>query len=86
VPFPGYFNLFPEKLLSGEITLLLYFLEKFSRKITLALYISANGKKPTERLSFSTEIQKNKFLHVWGLNPQPSDHMSTALSIIVTKD
>jgi hypothetical protein len=42
MPFPGHLSLFPGKLLCKEITLLLYF--------------PANERKPTERLSFSTEI------------------------------
>jgi hypothetical protein len=48
VPFPGYFNLFPGKLLCREITLLLYFPAKISRKFTLSLYFPANDKNPTE--------------------------------------
>jgi hypothetical protein len=59
VPFPGHFNLFPGKLLCREITLLLYFLAKFSRKFTLSLFFPANERKPTD-LSFSTEIQWKK--------------------------
>jgi hypothetical protein len=54
VPFPGYFNLFPGKLLSRVITLLLYFPAKFSRKFTLSLYFSANDRILNEILSFST--------------------------------
>ena len=80
-PFPGHFCLFPGQLLCREITLLLYFPAKFSREFTLSLYFPANDRKPTERLSFSTELQWKKVWLVWGLNPQPSDHMSTALSI-----
>jgi hypothetical protein len=60
VPFPGHFYLFPGKLLCREITSLLYCPENFSRKFTLSLYFPANDKKPTERLSFSTEIQLKK--------------------------
>jgi hypothetical protein len=60
VSFPGHFNVFPGKLLCREITLLLYFTEKFSRKLPLFLYFPANDRKPTERLNFSTEIQWNK--------------------------
>jgi hypothetical protein len=61
VPFPSHFNLFPGKLLCREITLLLYLPAKFSRKFTLSIYFPANDRKPTERLSFSTEIQWKKF-------------------------
>jgi hypothetical protein len=60
VSFPGHFNVFPVKLLCREITLLLYFPAKFSRKFTLSLYSPANDRKPTERLRFSTEIQWKK--------------------------
>jgi hypothetical protein len=60
VLFPVHFNLFPGKLLCREITLQLYFAAKFSRKFTLSLYFPANNRKPTERLSFSAEIQWKK--------------------------
>jgi hypothetical protein len=60
VPFPGHFNVFPGKLLCREITLLLYFPAKFSTILTLSLYFPANDRKPTERLSFSTEIKWKK--------------------------
>jgi hypothetical protein len=48
VPFSGHFNLFPRKLLSKKITLLLCFPAKF----TLSLYFYANDRKPNERLKF----------------------------------
>jgi hypothetical protein len=64
VSFPGHFNVFPGKLLCIEITLLLYFPAKFSRKFTLSLYFPANGRKSTERQSFSTEIQWKKLARV----------------------
>jgi hypothetical protein len=55
--FPGNFNLFPGKLLCRLITLPLCFPAKFSRKFTLLLNFPTNYRKPTEKLSFSTEIQ-----------------------------
>jgi hypothetical protein len=64
VSFSGHFNVFPGKLLCREITLLLYFPAKFSRKSTLSLYFPANDRKPTERLSFLTEIQWKKLSRV----------------------
>jgi hypothetical protein len=45
VPLPGHFYLFPGKLLCREITLLLYFPAKFSRKFILSLYFPANDRK-----------------------------------------
>jgi hypothetical protein len=54
--FPWPFQFIPWKLLCREITLLLYFPPKVSRKFTLSLYFPANDRKTTERLSFATEI------------------------------
>jgi hypothetical protein len=68
VPFSGHFNLFPGKLLCRKITLLLYFPATFPRKFTLSLYFSANDRKPTERLSFSTEKPWKKLAKV-GFEP-----------------
>jgi hypothetical protein len=65
-PFPGHFNLFPGKLFCREITLLIHYPAKFSRKFTLSLYFPANDKKPTEKLYFSTEIQW-KFFYKGGI-------------------
>jgi hypothetical protein len=48
--------------------LLHYFPAKVCRKFTLSLYFSANEKKPTERQSFSTEIQWKKLASV-GIEP-----------------
>jgi hypothetical protein len=57
VPFPGHLNIFLGKLLCKGNTLLLYFHAKIFRKFTFSLYFPANDRKPTERQSFSTEIQ-----------------------------
>jgi hypothetical protein len=61
LPFPGHSYLFSGKLLFRKITLLLYFLEKFSREFTLSFNLPVNNKKPTERQRFSMEIQRQKF-------------------------
>jgi hypothetical protein len=58
--FPWSFNLIPGNLLHREITLLLYFSEKFSRKFTFSPYFPANDRKPIETLSLSTELQWEK--------------------------
>jgi hypothetical protein len=74
VPFPGHFCILPRKLLCIEIALPLKFSSKFSRKFTFSLYFPANDRKPTERQSFSIELQWKKYLKSF-------DQMSTAFSI-----
>jgi hypothetical protein len=73
VPFPG-------KLLFMEITLL-YFLTKFSRELSFFTLFPCKWQKINRKTKFLNRVTMEIFWLVRWLNPQPSEHMSTALSI-----